>query len=148
MPRLIITRESQPSGEIDFETDLRIGRDPTNDLPLEDPGRGVSRFHAEIRRTGAGYLIADLESRNGTWVDDQRVPKLPLVSGMKIALGPYVLEFQDAAAPAGHAPAYSSPYTVYDPPRAARMAAPPPPPPPVRAPQAGGVSLARRRQAQ
>ena len=65
MPRLIIERESQPYGEIDFETDLRIGRDAGNDLALEDPGRGVSRFHAEIRKTGASYLIADLETALG-----------------------------------------------------------------------------------
>lgn len=51
---------------------------------------GVSRVHALIRRTKDGYQIIDLESSNGTWLENQRlVPKqpYPLDSGDRIRLG-------------------------------------------------------------
>jgi hypothetical protein len=34
---------------------------------------GVSRQHVMIRRSSEGYEVVDLESRNGTWLDDQRL---------------------------------------------------------------------------
>jgi hypothetical protein len=51
---------------------------------------GISRIHAMIRRTKDGYQIMDLESSNGTWLENQRlVPKKPYVldSGDRIRTG-------------------------------------------------------------
>jgi len=51
---------------------------------------GVSRVHAMIRRTKDGYQIIDLESSNGTWLENQRlIPRqpYPLDSGDRIRLG-------------------------------------------------------------
>jgi hypothetical protein len=51
---------------------------------------GISRVHAMIRRTKDGYQIIDLESSNGTWLENQRlVPKKPyaLDSGDRIRTG-------------------------------------------------------------
>ena len=70
---------------------LRIGRSPDNDLVLEDPTKGVSRFHAELRWEHDGYVIADLGSQNGTWIAGQRIGTAPLVAGTEVALGPYRL---------------------------------------------------------
>ena len=53
---------------------FRIGRSEQNDLVLEDPGKAVSRNHAEIRYEGGRYVLADLESQNGIWVAGTRVP--------------------------------------------------------------------------
>jgi hypothetical protein len=53
-------------------------------------GHGVSRRHAKIRRTETGYEIIDLESTNGTWVNEQRLTPnrpYPLPSGALIRLG-------------------------------------------------------------
>ncbi len=53
-------------------------------------GHGVSRRHAKIRRTQTGYEIIDLESTNGTWINEQRLaPNKPytLTSGSMIRLG-------------------------------------------------------------
>lgn len=44
--------------------EVRIGKDPESDLVLQDPS--VSRFHATLRLTADGWLLADLESTNGT----------------------------------------------------------------------------------
>ena len=48
-----------------------IGRAPLNDIVLEEPG--VSRQHAGIRGDSEGYWLADLGSRNGTFVNGERV---------------------------------------------------------------------------
>ena len=45
---------------------IRVGRDPDNDVVIDDPA--VSSFHAEIIVTEDRYLVRDLESTNGTAV--------------------------------------------------------------------------------
>ena len=50
---------------------FRIGRSPEVDLVLESPR--VSKLHAEIDANGRGYLIRDLGSRNGTFVNGERL---------------------------------------------------------------------------
>jgi S1-C subfamily serine protease/pSer/pThr/pTyr-binding forkhead associated (FHA) protein len=57
--------------ELTFEGSLTIGRDPGSGLVLDD-GK-VSRQHARLRDSGATATITDEGSRNGTWVNDQRV---------------------------------------------------------------------------
>jgi pSer/pThr/pTyr-binding forkhead associated (FHA) protein len=70
---------------------LRIGRDPSNDLVLDDPN--VSRLHAEVVRADGGAVLRDLSSRNGTRVDGERVERAHLVAGSEIGIGPYRLVF-------------------------------------------------------
>lgn len=53
------------------KTLMRIGRGGDNDIVLMD--REISRHHAEVRAEGEGYVLADLGSTNGTFVNDQRV---------------------------------------------------------------------------
>ena len=48
-----------------------LGRAPLNDIVIDDPG--ISRQHAGIRGDGEGYRIADLGSRNGTFVNGTRI---------------------------------------------------------------------------
>lgn len=73
------------------ERDLRIGRGPDNDLVLEDPDKGVSRLHAELRFQNDQYVIIDLNSQNGTWVEGQRVPRAVVEPNVPIVIGPYRL---------------------------------------------------------
>jgi hypothetical protein len=47
---------------------IRIGREASNDVCLDD--EQTTRFHAEIRPRGGRYVIADLGSSNGTFVND------------------------------------------------------------------------------
>ena len=53
-----------------------IGRAPLNDIVLEEPG--VSRQHAGIRGDSEGYWLADLGSRNGTFVNGKPVGADPI----------------------------------------------------------------------
>jgi pSer/pThr/pTyr-binding forkhead associated (FHA) protein/tetratricopeptide (TPR) repeat protein len=80
------------------EQTVRIGRAPGNDLILEDPGKGVSRNHAEIRFEGGRYTLVDLGSQNGIWVSGTRVPSVTLEPGVSAALGPYRLMIEAPAA--------------------------------------------------
>ncbi|MCA1840730.1 MAG: FHA domain-containing protein [Actinobacteria bacterium] len=50
---------------------LRIGSNPDNNLVMTDPR--VSDHHAEIRRQGDGFVIADMGSATGTFVNEQPV---------------------------------------------------------------------------
>jgi pSer/pThr/pTyr-binding forkhead associated (FHA) protein len=77
-------REIPPRG-------LAFGRDPTNDLCLDDTE--VSRFHARIDLRGPQYLLEDLGSRNGTWVNRILVRQHILSSGDTFAVGPFTLRF-------------------------------------------------------
>ncbi|MBK8048775.1 MAG: FHA domain-containing protein [Anaerolineales bacterium] len=58
---------------------------------------GVSRRHAEVTRQSNQWFLQDLNSTNGTFVNNQRVPpqaQLPLHSGDQIRLGRWVATFQ------------------------------------------------------
>lgn len=58
---------------------------------------GVSRRHAEIIQAGGGWFLQDLNSTNGSFVNNQRVPphtRHPLHSGDQIRLGKWVATFQ------------------------------------------------------
>lgn len=50
---------------------MTIGRAADNLIVIDRPG--VSRYHAEIRLDGGQYLVADLGSTNGTWLNGQRL---------------------------------------------------------------------------
>jgi pSer/pThr/pTyr-binding forkhead associated (FHA) protein len=74
---------------------LTIGRGLQNDLVLEDPDRTVSRFHAEVRQEAGGWVLLDLNSQNGTWVESRRVDRVELRAGVPVVIGRYSLVFDD-----------------------------------------------------
>jgi hypothetical protein len=69
-----------------------IGRDPSNGVALNEPS--VSSFHARITRAPKGFLIEDVKSRNGTFVNGDAVkePRL-LVDADVIRVGKVLLTF-------------------------------------------------------
>lgn len=76
---------------------LTIGRAPDNQLVLQD--QQSSSHHAEIRPDAQGYLLVDMNSRNGTFVNEQRlVPQTPrlLISGDVIRVGETRLNYEIA----------------------------------------------------
>jgi len=64
---------------------LTIGRHPSNDINI--PVESVSRFHARIEKQGNDFVLADLGSSNGTYLDKQRIQTAPLEAGHTIAIG-------------------------------------------------------------
>ncbi len=69
-----------------------IGREVKCDLMLNN--ESVSRRHAEVVRLAEGYLLRDLGSRNGTFVNGQRVQEYVLSDGDKVAIGDIVFIFE------------------------------------------------------
>lgn len=65
------------------KTPIRIGRASDNDIVMPDVEQGdkmVSRHHAEISFRDGQYWVEDLDSKNGTYINDERlVPKQPRV---------------------------------------------------------------------
>ena len=70
---------------------VSIGREAGNFVKLDD--QEVSRRHAEIRRVGDGYVVGDLKSSNGTFLNDTRVDRADLSLGDRIRIGRSVLLF-------------------------------------------------------
>jgi Nif-specific regulatory protein len=65
---------------------LVLGRAPSNDVVLHD--ERASRVHAEVLATDAGWVVRDLESRNGTTVNGQPVSgEHPLAAGDVVRIG-------------------------------------------------------------
>ena len=71
---------------------VRLGRASDNDVVIAN--QRVSRYHAQLRWIESSWLVYDLDSTNGTWVDGQRVfPSQPRVfgSGAELRLGDHEL---------------------------------------------------------
>lgn len=67
------------------------GRHPDSDLFLDDVT--VSRRHAEVDRTPEGYVLRDVGSLNGTYVNGERVERQNLREGDVVQIGLYRLTF-------------------------------------------------------
>ena len=74
--------------------DLSLGRDGTNRIQLNDSE--VSRRHAEVRKDDEGFLLTDLGSSNGSYVNGERVAERRLVNGDRVQIGRTLLLFTDA----------------------------------------------------
>ncbi|MFA5073949.1 MAG: sigma 54-interacting transcriptional regulator [Nitrospirota bacterium] len=70
---------------------VSIGTLPENDFVLSDPT--VSRRHAVIEEQKNGYVLRDLNSTNGTFLDDVRVREAYLAPGARIRFGNSELSF-------------------------------------------------------
>jgi transcriptional regulator with GAF, ATPase, and Fis domain len=73
------------------DSDLSLGRDASNGLPISDPS--VSRRHCLIRREASGFKVRDLDSRNGTLVNGEIVKDHWLHHLDEIAVGDSVFRF-------------------------------------------------------
>ena len=70
-----------------------IGRDPDADVPIDE--QVISRAHAKIIKRWGGIAIRDLESKNGTFVNNRKIVEEYLHDGDRIALGTIVLMFRN-----------------------------------------------------
>ena len=72
------------------DRDLLIGRGEGCDLELAEPS--VSRIHARLAFRGGAWIIQDLASTNGTWVNGREVGRFRLRPGDRVSLGSQRLE--------------------------------------------------------
>jgi hypothetical protein len=91
VPQLIVKGGPEKAREILLSQELlTIGRLESSDIPVSD--RLVSRHHAEIESRQGQYVIRDCGSRNGTFVNGQRISEPHILrDGDEIQIG---LEFK------------------------------------------------------
>jgi len=69
-----------------------IGRSMHSDIKLTDTG--ISREHAAIMWDGENYVLEDLQSTNGTKVNDKRIRSVELQADDEIQIGRTLLTFR------------------------------------------------------
>jgi pSer/pThr/pTyr-binding forkhead associated (FHA) protein len=101
----LIKLHDKPAQELELTADsFTIGRKPDNDLPIEDPA--VSAHHARITKIHAVYFIEDLQSTNGTFVNDRPIDRHQLRDTDVVTVGRHRIIFRDRST-AAMAPAAS-----------------------------------------
>jgi len=93
----LLVQESNGAREFELvDLEVQIGRELDNALRLADPS--ISRHHAVLRKTSAGYEIQDLGSSNGVLINGVKVDVGPLKDGDRVTLGQMQLTFIDPPA--------------------------------------------------
>ena len=89
MIRLRQTTGADAGRVLEFEQDLvRIGRMPDSDVNFDpEVDLDASGRHAEIRSEDGRYLVIDTGSRNGTWLNGQRIKHAALRDGDEVEFG-------------------------------------------------------------
>ena len=94
---VLVVRAGSQAGEwFALRTALtRLGRHPDSEIMLDDIT--VSRRHADVERTAAGYVARDAGSLNGTYVNQQRLDEALLTQGDELQVGKFRLVFFEQA---------------------------------------------------
>ena len=74
-----------------------LGRRPENHVIIDDPR--VSRSHAQIREIRGQYVLFDLNSTGGTFVNEQRITRSNLKAGDVISLAGFQIIYGEESAP-------------------------------------------------
>jgi hypothetical protein len=100
MPQLIVSAPGTETSTVDLHKPrTTLGRRADNDIVFAD--RGVSGYHCVLEREGTDhFVLADLGSTNGTFVNDQRIGRQPLRNGDVVAIANIALTFVGPADPA------------------------------------------------
>jgi phosphoserine phosphatase RsbU/P len=85
-----------------------VGRASLNHVIIDDPR--ISRQHAKIAPEEGGYVLYDLNSANGTYINDEPVKRQRLEHGATIRFGPFAFAFKETRERAPTVP--STPFVV------------------------------------
>ncbi len=149
---VVITEKGGAQRRLEFDkNEVTIGRVQGNDIIL--PKGNVSKRHSRIVLKDARFIVVDLKSTNGTYVNGRKITS-PLVvkGGDKIYIGDFILTLEEGAgAGMGAGPSSAPMFDAQQPspapipaaapmpgPAPARQSAPPPLPRPAPAPMHGG----------
>lgn len=94
MPKLILQYEDRVLKEYAIGGVATIGRMPDNTVVIDNPA--VSSRHARIVREGDGFVLEDLKSTNGTFVNNAPVTRHALKSGDVVLVGKHRLVYEEA----------------------------------------------------
>jgi len=94
---LMIVRGPAAGTRIDLVgNQMTVGRSPDTDIFLDDIT--VSRQHAHFDRVGDTWVLVDLGSLNGSYVNRERVDQVELEQGDEIQIGKYRFHYVTGAA--------------------------------------------------
>lgn len=93
MPKLLLKFNAAVIKEIPFEEkgSVSVGRKPDNDVVIDNPA--ISGHHCKISLEGGTYYVEDLESTNGTYVNQKRIKKSGLKHNDVVGLAKHALVF-------------------------------------------------------
>ncbi|HSW63089.1 MAG TPA: FHA domain-containing protein [Dissulfurispiraceae bacterium] len=92
MAKLVLRFKDAVLKELAIEKDhVMLGRKPENDLAIDN--LAVSGFHAKILKENDRYVLEDMGSLNGTYVNGERITRRTLKSGEQILIGKHTIEF-------------------------------------------------------
>ena len=92
MPSLILKFDDRELQECAVgSAPISIGRLPDNNIVIDNPA--VSGRHARVYREGNHYVLEDLKSTNGTFVNDKPVARHTLLEGDVVLVGKHTLVF-------------------------------------------------------
>ena len=92
MPKLILKFDARELQETPVGTHpVSIGRLPDNNIVIDNPA--VSGRHARVFREGNHYVVEDLKSTNGTFVNEKPIARHTLLEGDVVLVGKHSLVF-------------------------------------------------------
>jgi diguanylate cyclase (GGDEF)-like protein len=91
-PTLLVMSGQLVGERVSVTANVQIGRDGGLELVLPDPG--VSSRHALIEDRGDAFVLVDLSSTNGTFLNGQRVTESPVAHGDKLLFGQTLVRFE------------------------------------------------------
>jgi pSer/pThr/pTyr-binding forkhead associated (FHA) protein len=129
MAKLVILNQGMTGRTFDLQIErTTVGRVEDNTFQIADSS--VSSHHAEILLRGNDIVIRDLNSTNGTFINNEKISEAPLKSGQTLRLGQVEIKLDDGK-PAGA-------------PQAPAVAAPAPAPAAPKRPTEGGTMVMSR----
>jgi len=100
MPKVIVKFRDAALREVPItKSIMTIGRVEQNDIPIKN--LAVSRQHARITLEKGDYVLEDLDSLNGTFVNDKKVSKCILRDRDEILVGKHTLVFSEGGVSTG-----------------------------------------------
>src|SRR5271154_843012 len=99
MAKLVIQNQGMTGRACELQTDrTTVGRVEDNTFQIADPS--VSSHHCEVHLRGAEIFIRDLNSTNGTFINDARITESVLKPGQVLKLGQVELKLEAEGATA------------------------------------------------
>lgn len=91
--RVVIISGDEAGAAYPLKDTVTLGRADSNTICLKDAK--VSRQHAQIQQHGNQFIVVDLSSSNGTFVNGEKIEEHVLQNNDEIQIGDYILQFQE-----------------------------------------------------
>ena len=101
LPRLIVTHDGETQQDVELiDSRILIGRAPVSDIVVDS--HVVSRQHALLIQCQGAWVIVDLKSRNGTYVNSRQITQKVLLDSDIVSIGNHRIKVVLPGTPAPH----------------------------------------------